>query len=317
MYSTTSQTDGQQRKEDAARWVALTDERTLLPDEQKQLDNWLQADTRNLGAFVRAKSIYHALDYRSSRHINTAPIPTPSQSLSRRHFLTAACAAGVATLVTPKTTTEYFSLRHRGRQAPQRYEWHGNQIIVDARSGAYFSSTQHHDAILIADGRIGLQIQRRLLHVTVGTMWFASKKADFDISVLGSEVMVSLYSGTLNWKSYDKSSKFTSPNIILFSQGSKNTPVLVNKKILPDDDAVTRKAWRNGQIIMNNYTLTEAVNEFNRYSDVQCLIVSPNLGQRRLSGSFSLLKLQDFVQAASILLGCKTRQEKNKIFFYS
>ncbi|MFP2873966.1 hypothetical protein ACLEIY_17255 [Acetobacter tropicalis] len=317
MYSTTSQTDGQRRKEDAAHWVALTDARALLPDEQKQLDDWLQADTRNLGAFVQAKSIYHALDYRSGRHIAAAPVPAPSPPLARRHFLTAACAAGVAALVAPKAITEHFSLRHRGRQAPQRYEWHGNQITVDARSGAYFSSTQHHDAILIADGRIGLQIQRHPLHVTVGTMWLGSKKADFDISVQGSDVIVALYSGALNWKSPDKSLKFTSPNILLFSQDSKSSPVLVSKKTLPDDDAFARKAWRNGQIIMNNYTLTEAVNEFNRYSDVQCLIASPTLAQRRLSGSFSLLKLHDFAQAAALLLNCKIRQEKNTILFYS
>nr|WP_272930914.1 DUF4880 domain-containing protein [Acetobacter indonesiensis] len=317
VYSPSSSTDRHQRKEEATRWVALTDARPLLPDEQKKLENWLQADTRNLGAYVQAKSLYHALDYRMAQNIVSIPAPGPSPEFARRGFLAAACAAGIVAFVMPRAVRDHFSLRHRGQQPPKRYEWHGNQITMDARSDAYLSSTHHHDAILMADGRIGLQIQKRSVHVSIGTMWLGSQKADFDISVQGQDILVTLYSGALDWKNSNKSLQFTSPNILHFSQNSHDGPVLVSKLALPDDDAFVRKAWREGQIIMNNYTLAEAVTEFNRYSDVQCFIISPALAQRRLSGSFSLLKLHDFAQAASLLLNCKIKQERNRILFYS
>ncbi|OUJ01419.1 FecR family protein [Acetobacter cibinongensis] len=317
MQPTHSQTESQKRTEDAAHWVTLSDARALTPDEQKKLNNWLQADTRNLGAFVQAKSHYQALDYRSGLRTAVAPALTATPRRGRRYFLAGACAAGFAGLLAPSATRERFALRHRGRQAPQRYDWHGNQITVDARSGAYFASTPRHDALMMAEGRIGLQVQHLPVQVTAGAMWLGSKKADFDISVQEQAVVVALYSGTLNWQSNEKSLTLTSPSILHFSQTAGTPPVLISRQDLSDENAFARKAWRNGQIIMNNYTLAEAVSEFNRYSDVQCLIASPALAQRRVSGSFNLLKLQDFASATALLLNCKIQQEKNRILFYT
>lgn len=317
MHSTHSQTESQKRKEDAAHWVALSDANTLTPNEQIKLNDWLQADTRNLGAFVQAKSHYQALDYYSGQRKAAAPAFAPIPHRGRRYFLAAACAAGFAGLVVPNATKERFALRHRGRQAPQRYDWHGNQITVDARSGAYFSSTPRQDALMMAEGRIGLNVLHLPIQVTAGTMWLGSAKADFDISVQEQAVVVALYSGTLNWQSNEKSLTLTSPSILHFSQTAGTPPALVSRQSLSDENAFARKAWRNGQIIMNNYTLAEAVSEFNRYSDVQCFIASPALAQRRVSGSFNLLKLQDFASATALLLNCKIQQEKNRLLFYT
>ncbi len=41
----------------AALWVARVEARTLSPEEEVKLDEWLAEDVRHLGAFARAQAI--------------------------------------------------------------------------------------------------------------------------------------------------------------------------------------------------------------------------------------------------------------------
>src|SRR5712671_2710403 len=46
----------------AARWAVRADAGALGPDEQRELDTWLAADSRHLGAYVRARAQWVDLD---------------------------------------------------------------------------------------------------------------------------------------------------------------------------------------------------------------------------------------------------------------
>ena len=48
--------------ETAARWVMRMDRGELGEAEQRELDVWLEADSRHRGAFVRAQAIWCDLD---------------------------------------------------------------------------------------------------------------------------------------------------------------------------------------------------------------------------------------------------------------
>src|SRR6266403_1478445 len=48
--------------ERAARWAVRTDSGVLSPEEQRELEAWLAADSRHRGAYVRARAQWVDLD---------------------------------------------------------------------------------------------------------------------------------------------------------------------------------------------------------------------------------------------------------------
>ncbi|HEY0340195.1 MAG TPA: hypothetical protein VGC34_05265, partial [Steroidobacteraceae bacterium] len=59
---------------------------------------------------------------------------------------------------------------------------------------------------------------------------------------------------------------------------------------------VARKlAWTTGNISFDGETLTEAVNEFNRYNRRHLAIADPAIAQREVAGSFAANDLESFV----------------------
>lgn len=308
--------DGKKRQDEATHWVALGDARELSQSEQQALTMWLNTDPRNLGAYVQAKSIYQSLNYRKT---SCHEVPTVTSSLpqpSRRRFMVTAFAAGFSGLCLPQKAHDQFVMRSRGRQAPQHYIWNGNGVTVDARSGAYFSSYNSKNIMQVSDGRIGLQLSPQTTWISAGALKLRGKGADFDIKLHDQTIILSLYSGNVHWLRGKLPQTIESPQIFYFSNRENARTELIASSPLTGDASLMQKAWRNGQIILNNSTLQAAVEEFNQYSDTQCLISSSTLNQRKISGSFDLLKINDFAQAVSFLLGCKAKYEKKKILFY-
>ncbi len=94
----------------AARWTVRADAGTLSPEEQRELDSWLAADPRHLGAYVRARAQWVDLD-----RLAALQGFTPRQEKSPANSRTEApdCDLGVASgvVTTPKsamTTTNMF-----------------------------------------------------------------------------------------------------------------------------------------------------------------------------------------------------------------
>lgn len=312
------ETDAKKRQNEAVSWVVLADARALSPSEKQQLENWLQTDTRNLGAYVQAQSVYSSLAY--SQNASTVDLqhkaaqPTAFQ---RRRLFAGMCAAGFAGIFLPQKPQDGFSLRHRARQAPEHYTWHGNRVTVDARSSAYFSSDHANDLLQVVDGRIGLQLAHKPVQISAGPLRIKGRKANFDIAFGNQSVILSLYAGSVHFLENSQKHHISAPYRVIFSTQNAVSPQIIESHILSADAMLMQQAWRNGQIILSNTPLENAVDEFNHYSDTQCEIMNAALGQHRISGSFSLLKLDDFVSAVSQLLDCKIRRSGKKIIFYS
>jgi transmembrane sensor len=83
-------------KDRAARWAVRAVAGPLSPDEQNELDAWLNADARHRGAYVLARAQWVDLDRLAALHgpANSAAIEFPEPSgISRRHLLAASVAA--------------------------------------------------------------------------------------------------------------------------------------------------------------------------------------------------------------------------------
>src|SRR5687768_9001838 len=83
-------------EETAARWVMRLDGGVLPEAEQHELDAWLAADTRHLGAFVRAQATWVHLDRVAALAGGRAPLePQRTQWQWQRAAAIAAVMLGV------------------------------------------------------------------------------------------------------------------------------------------------------------------------------------------------------------------------------
>jgi transmembrane sensor len=68
-----------------------------------------------------------------------------------------------------------------------------------------------------------------------------------------------------------------------------------------DADAVT--AWRKGEIVFRNASLREIVAEINRYRRGEIILINQDVGERKLSGSFSVKHLDDMADHLALFAG--------------
>src|SRR5579859_5234878 len=110
----------------AARWVVRVDAGNLRADEQRDFDAWLVADSRHLGAYVRARAQWidldrlaalcgrgHAQPHSPPRELQrTTPVVSRRRLVVSRRRLLAAAVAGTGMLV----GTLPWTILHRDRQ---------------------------------------------------------------------------------------------------------------------------------------------------------------------------------------------------------
>jgi len=75
----------------------------------------------------------------------------------------------------------------------------------------------------------------------------------------------------------------------------------------PSLDVAT--AWRRGEIVFDNWTLIDAAEELNRYSDNHLVIADPQLASLRVSGVFSTKDVPEVAKAFATLYGLKVEQD--------
>src|SRR5258705_423402 len=100
--------------EQAARWAVRADAGPLGPDEQQELDAWLNADPRHRGAYVRARAQWVDLDRLAALHGPASSVTTSAEArpgISRRQLL-----AGSVAAVSVVGGALSWIILHRGRE---------------------------------------------------------------------------------------------------------------------------------------------------------------------------------------------------------
>ena len=70
-------------------------------------------------------------------------------------------------------------------------------------------------------------------------------------------------------------------------------------------DVGAATAWQQGQIVFDQESLTRVVEQFNRYAPAPITIVAPELGERKISGSFQASDTGSFIAYLRTLKGVR------------
>ncbi|MBB2159210.1 DUF4880 domain-containing protein [Gluconacetobacter sacchari] len=306
------------RTEQAGRWAARHDRGPLPPPERARFDRWLNDDSRNLGAYVRAQAIYRALNY------TTAETPLPLQpgraqaATGRRRVLVGAAAACAAGLLARPVPPDRITLLRREQEAPRRYAWQDATITLDALSAAYVPASAEanrgagQDAgqgIRVLSGRVGVQAARRTVGLSAGGFLFHAADADFDLALESALPTLVAYRGAILLSDGGRHTVLRGPAIYHLADGGAAPAA----HPLTPTGALARRAWRDAQSVLSNTPLAEAVAQFSRYSHTRIEIASDRIARDRVTGSFNLLRPAEFARSVQRLLGCHLTESGNRL----
>ncbi len=323
----------------AADWAAKLDARALTADEQAELEAWLDADTRCLGAFARARAAL--LGAAPRRRI--APKPT----FSRRALLGAgggAIAAGIAgaavvAVHTPQPQRRRFeSLLGEVRHIPLEDGSHitlntdsalsvefgtTRRLVRLLRGEAYFEVAKNPDRPFIVMGpfvqvrTIGTAYNVRLTDAHTVQVDLTSGRIALENPP--SPLMQSLQAMTGGWPASgdDLAPVFMDAgHRATISLQSASDKMLISIEAITNDVLTRGLAWRDGQLDFEGESLAQAAAEFARYSRQKLIVADPELGRRHISGLFAATDPEGFAHAAALSLGANVKTEKDSIVLY-
>lgn len=307
----------------ASEWATRVAEGTLNPSDAAHLEQWLCADTRHRGAFVRAQAGWRMVS-RIARTQGLAgePEPTPARPAPRRRFtpprlIGAAIAAGLVAAVTLGLTLGDRPRDYRSGVGEVR------SIVLEDGSTATIGSGSALEVAMHADARA--------LRLDAGEAWFdvAHNRArpfvvaagDIRVRAVGTafavcrtangiDVLVS--DGTVEVRRGDAGpAERVSAGQTLHIPARATAPAI---RATPGLDAVDRQlGWRQGLIILDGEPLASAAARFNRYNRVQIAIEDPALAAIRLTGRFKSSEALAFAQAAGKVAHARVVQREDRI----
>jgi transmembrane sensor len=296
--------------DEALDWVVRQSSGTLDEAGRLAFEAWYDAAPRHQGAYLRAQAIWHSLD-KTTIQSNLRPRIVGAEAkaykaVSRRNLLiggaATAAAAGIAAMIlvpemarkSLKTSTGEM----RKVPLPDR-----TMASLNSASHLEFNMTPRLRRVVLVEGEALFEVAKNPdqpfvveagnVHVrAVGTA-FSVRRRDGGADVMVTEGIVEAWAegGTADrQKLIAGQETFISENAETITVSS--APQEVERKL----------AWRDGKVILNNQTLSEAVDEFNRYNAVQIVIADPALRQRRFVGQYRIDQPEDFADTVRSLL---------------
>jgi transmembrane sensor len=305
----------------AFEWVARNMARGLSGAGRAAFDAWYAADTRHKGAYARAMAIYNAINLATVSQPPEPAAMAPAErplAARRRAFMHGALAACLAATVGALA----FSTLHE------------DQVLATAKGEFRKVPLQDKSVATINSGsRMAVEFtsKQRKIDLQQGEAWFEVAKdktkpfivqaGDARVRAVGTAFAVRRFEGGTEVL-------VTEGTVEVWSQGStaqrrqlaageraflarrasaisvSRQPAEVNRKL----------AWREGNLILKNQTLSDAVADFNRYSPKTIVITDAALGSKRLFGQYKLDAPELFAKDVSTVLAVPVTITADTIF---
>ena len=302
--------------QEALKWAVLQSERKLDEAGRQAFDAWFAADIRHQGAFLRAVAINKALDQtmvqetlrpKRERLEEEWAGASWKQAKSRRAFLAYGGVAAAAAVMawsgvsfTSPARTVLTTAKGEFRTVPLP-----DKSVANINSGSHVEVelTRQARQVTLKRGEVWLEVAKdksKPFVVEAGAVRVRAVGTAFGVRRFrnGAEVLVT--EGTVEVWSHDGSAQKR-----LLSAGERTfvldqaSDIAVARQPM---EVQRRLAWRERKLVFNNQTLSEAVADFNRYSQKKIIIADPALGRKRLVGQYQIDAPELFAQDVGAFL---------------
>lgn len=312
----------------AAAWVAREDKGTLQTAAARERDDWLAADPRHRGAYVRAHAVFLRAGRASAlgRGFGQGPdISGPDgDSTPKRapRWIAALATAAVlamfaigiqSMLVQPVGADEYRTGLGQVLRVPLP---DGSVMTLNSDSQVLVSYGQGERRVTLLRGETLVDVTRDVSRpFVVGT-------GDTDVVAVGTSFTVrrgDLHSFVVVVNEGTVDIRQPQPGLEPLRVHANHEVVAsrdhgVSVKPLVEQSVYRRLAWREGLIFFEGDTLADAAVEFSRYSDVRLLIEDPEIAQRRVVGLYSSADPEGFAKAVADSLGLEVETAPEGVY---
>lgn len=306
-------------EETAARWVMRLDGGALLDAEQRELDAWLAADTRHLGALVRAQAAWADLDRVAALAAGRAPLePRPVAWQWQRAAAIAAVTLGVI------ASLAFVNSRYlAGRESTQVGEVRrlaledGSALALNTASVLQVKFADDERRIVLRKGEASFQVahdEQRPFVVQAGDVLVRAVGTAFSVRMRDQDVEVVVTEGVVEVRRDGGTARSAAERV------ARNQEVVVTTAKQPaaqpmavaalnDNEVARRLAWQDGRLVFQGEELANAVAEVNRYSPLPVVIDDPALGRKSFVGVFRVGDTRAFAQAAATAFDAQVHEE--------
>jgi len=316
--------------EDAAvAWAVRLDLAPLTPSQRAELDAWLAADPRRLGAFARARAVMvyadrarilaPNFDHGGPDPFDGVESPRGMRLPTRRWAIggAGALAAGVAAAAAGlgfqvwRSVQRYETVRGEVRRLPLV---DGTVVTLDtATTVAVKYSSARRDVQLI-EGEALFDVAKnakRPFFVEADDVRVRAVGTSFTVrKVTGRPTEVLVREGAVEITRRD------SPGAVRLGANEyalvRPFQTIVPVAVEPDSMA-RRLAWQQGMISFEATPLRDAAANFARYGDPQIMVDDPSVASETISGMFAANNPQGFAKAVALSLNLNARTEDGRI----
>jgi transmembrane sensor len=297
----------------AAEWVARP-RADLSAQERADLDTWLEADPRHLGAYAKAEAVLARLDQAGAAGPDALRLDTttpPATPIKRRMVLVGSVAAGLAVLSGGATMLwswlgeERYSTRIG--ETKEAVLSDGSVVTLNTNSQVLVKYSKATREIRLVQGEALFDVaknKRRPFIVSAGDTQVRAVGTSFTVRMLpGQPVQVLVREGLVEIKRPDVPQ---APPVRIAANSVALAPpqAPISTQSVPRIQVARGLAWREGHIAFDNEPLADAAREFARYSDIE-IRVAPELENQTITGLYLSNDPVGFAKAVAISLNLR------------
>jgi len=321
----------------AADWALRMDEAALDGKQQAKFERWLSADVRRVGAYARAQAVLvhvkraKALgtEFEPSSY-NSHPLPRDAAEairperpdrpvLTRRRMLigaSAVAASGAIAFFVPSDSAVarvYETGRGETRLIPLE---DGTTVTLNTQSRISVSLDRAARLVTLERGEALFKVASNKhipFLVQAGDMSLRAEKATFSVCQLDERPLeVKVCDGSVEM---ERSSFATRRTHVLGANVratlSQNGTII--QRDVPPEAMERELAWQEGMLSFVDTPLSQAAEEFARYSNRRIRIADVAVGAETVTGRFSATNPEGFARAVALGLNLNVRSTPDGI----
>lgn len=315
--------------ERAARWAVRVDAGSLCPDQQRELDAWLAADARHLGAYVRACALWVDFDRLAALHGHVTDTEFTTATLPRRRLLAAAIAAvtiiggGLSCYMLRDGSERYASGTGEMRRIALS---DGSRLLLNSQTEVMVRLTQQRRDVQLVRGEALFEVahdsarpfivQAKNAQVrAVGTA-FAVRVEDVRVKVTVTQGVVEV----IDLKATSPQDRGVSgrSDVGVMRVAANERAIIAPTRVteveaIAPAEADRELAWREDLVSFDGETLEQAVSEINRHNRRQIVIDDSRLASMSVVGVFRASDFEGFAAAAAAALNARAVRDGDVI----
>jgi transmembrane sensor len=297
MHRAPTSSEKKSRRDTAVEWLSRIKSGNMTQVDREAFEAWLQDDDANRAAFDKSLALWKEL-----KGVSVATVATPA-----RRRLWPLAAAAVAVLLV--------------------FTWAADDLVIRWKSN-FSTETAEVKTVTLEDGsRIELNAdtaiayhysgEQRYLTLLKGEAWFevasdphrpfvveaaggktTATGTSFNIAITSAGTQVTVTEHEVSVTSGGQTSAVKEGQMASYGRDSLALAVQP-----AESDAET--AWRRGFLVFHDKPLGEVIAAINRYFHGYCLIMSPSIRSRRVSGLFRTSEPLESIRTIELSLGLR------------